>query len=65
VGLGQSAFPLIVPPVGFARVEKLLGKVQAAKIDQEKGLSELHDRIVQVFGLTAKTPMWNKKRKQF
>lgn len=58
-GLGQSAFPLIVPPVDFARVEKLLGKVQAAKIDQEKGLSELHDRIVKVFGLTAKTPMWN------
>ncbi|MFI5706342.1 hypothetical protein [Kribbella sp. NPDC051620] len=64
-GLGQSAFPLIVPPVDFARVEKLLGKVQAAKVDQEKGLSELHDRIVQVFGLTAKTPMWNKKRTQF
>jgi hypothetical protein len=64
-GLGQSTFPLIVPPVDFARVEKLLGKVQAAKIDQEKGLSELHDRIVEVFGLTAKTPMWNRKRKQF
>jgi hypothetical protein len=64
-GLGQRAFPLIVPPVDFARVEKLLGKVQAAKIDQEKGLSELYDRIVEVFGLTAKTPMWNKKRTQF
>lgn len=64
-GLGQSAFPVIVPPVDYARVERLLGKVQAAKIDQEKGLSELHDQIVEVFGLKASTPMWNAKRKQF
>jgi len=64
-GLEQSAFPLIVPPVDFARVEKLLGKVQAARIDKEQGLSDLHDRIVHVFGLTAKTSMWNSKRNQF
>lgn len=64
-GLRQRVFPVIVPPIDFARVEKLLGKVQGARIDQERGLSELHDRIVGVFGLVAKTPMWNKKRQQF
>lgn len=64
-GLKQPAYPLIVPPVDFARVEKLLGKVQAARIDKEQGLSDLHDRIVATFGLTANTAMWNTERTDF
>ena len=64
-GLKQPAYPLIVPPVDFARVEKLLGKVQAARIDKEQGLSDLHDRIVTTFDLTANTAMWNTERADF
>lgn len=64
-GLKQETFPLVVPPVTYARVEKLLGKLQSARIDEKEGLSRLHDRIVRVFELNAKTDMWIKKKNQF
>lgn len=64
-GLRMPAFPLLVPPVGYARVEKFLGKFQGAKIDQSSGLSKLHDRIVQTFDLSAVTDMWEAKKGSF
>lgn len=64
-GLHLAKFPLIFPPVDYARVERVLGKVQAASIKNLSALSELHDRIVDVFELKANTAMWNAKRAQF
>jgi hypothetical protein len=64
-GLGMPRFPLLVPPVDFPRVEKLLGKVQGAKIDKSSGLSELHDQIIASFGLIGSTPMWEAKKAAF
>ena len=64
-GLEMPRFPLLVPPVDYARVEELLGKIQGAKINQSKGLSDLHDRIVHTFGLTANTAMWERNKAKF
>lgn len=64
-GLQMPAFPLLVPPVDYPRVERLLGKFQGAKINQSPGLSQLHDRIVQAFGLMAATDMWEAKKASF
>lgn len=64
-GLQMPAFPLLVPPVDYARVERLLGKFQGARINQSAGLSQLHDQIVRTFGLTAATAMWEAKKASF
>lgn len=60
-----ETFPLLVKPIDYARLEKLLGKVQSAKIDSTAGLSRLHDRIVKLFGLSPKTDRWEIKRTRF
>lgn len=64
-GLGQPSFPIIVPPVDYARVERLLGKFQSGTISQKKGLAELRDRIVETFGMRHNTPLWDAKYEQF
>jgi hypothetical protein len=64
-GLQMPAFPLLVPPVDYGRVEKFLGKFQGAKIEQSAGLSQLHDRIVRTFSLKAETSMWEEKKTRF
>ncbi len=64
-GMRQETFPLLVPPIDFPRMEGLLGKVQAAKIDTPGDLSRLHDIIVRAFGLRPDTAMWEGKKVQF
>ncbi len=64
-GLSIPAFPLLVPPIEFARIEKLLGKIQGAKITDSSGLSELHDKVTRTFGLDVETAMWEGKKAKF
>lgn len=63
-GLEMPTFPLLVPPIEFTRVERLLGKIQGAKITDSSHLSQLHDKLVRSFGLEAETPMWDRSKEK-
>ncbi len=60
-----DAFPLVVPPMTFTRLEAAVGKVQGGRINDPRALDRLRDRVVEDFGLDPKTDMWARNREAF
>jgi len=56
-----SAFPLIVPPLGFSDMKAVLSGVQAGLINDASKLDNLRDRL----GSSVPTAKWNAKRDVF
>jgi len=62
----SATFPIVVPPIDFERVERLLGKWQGARIDSTPNLHELRDKIHSTFELPApNTALWDDHREDF